>query len=287
MKLLAALALALASSPGAWAQLSPAAHQVVLLAPQLRAFAGSPENFDALAAGLTLGTPFTLTTTRADGSREIVTFTPAQPMSAADVARALEAVRQALIGRGIAAPSAAQIAAAIAGLADPSKPASVVVRPFAGSQANFERLTSGLSRGSAVTLEAAKPGEPPVSFVPPGGPMAAEEVAQTLQLASRLLAAQGIHDPSPAELRAALVGGTVRTPSGATATLRGILEGRQRSLSDSRRAGHTSDSPRPGHTSDSPRSTNTSDSRPRAPGAGASAKPPVAPSGQPLPPRKR
>ena len=281
MKLLAALALALASL-GAGAQTSPFAQQVALLAPQLRAFAGSPENFEALAVGLTLGTPFTLTTTRADGSREIVIFTPVQPMSAAEVARTLEAARQGLIGRGIAAPGGSEIAAALAAVADPTKPASVVVRPFAGSQANFERLTSALKQGSAVTLDGGKPGEPPVSFVPPGGPMPAEEVAQTLQLASRLLAAQGIHDPSPAELRAALVGGTVRAPSGATVALRGILEGRRRL---------TSESPATGQTSNVPRSTHTSDSPARAPGGGEAAKPPApppaAPAGQPLPPLRR
>jgi hypothetical protein len=277
MRLLAALALALASL-GAGAQTSPTAQQVALLAPQLRAFAGSPENFEALAVGLTLGTPFTLTTTRADGSREIVIFTPAQPMSAAEVARALEAARQGLIGRGIAAPAASQLAAELAALSDPQKPMSVVVRPFAGSRANLERLTAGLKQGSSVTLESAKAGEPVVSFVPPGGPMTAEEAAQTLQLASQLLAAQGIHDPSPEQLRAALVGGTVRTPSGATVALRGVLEGRQRFTSESRQAGQTSDTPRSTHTSDSPA---------RAPGGEAAKPPAAAPAGKPLPLKRR
>ena len=63
------------------AQFTPPAQHVLLLAPQLLAFAGSDANFQSLAAGLTSAKTVTLTTTAADGSREIATFTPAPPPS--------------------------------------------------------------------------------------------------------------------------------------------------------------------------------------------------------------
>jgi len=44
-----------------------------------------------------------------------VTIAPSAPMSSADAARTLESARQALIARGIAQPTAQQIATALQG----------------------------------------------------------------------------------------------------------------------------------------------------------------------------
>lgn len=50
------------------------------------------------------------------------------------------------------------------------------------------------------------------------------QAQEVLLLAPQLLASQGIQDPTPEQLRAALVGGAVATPSGAKVSLRGVLD---------------------------------------------------------------
>lgn len=275
------------------AQFTPSAQHVLLLAPQLLAFAGSEANFQSLASGLTLGEPITLTTTGAEGSREIATFTAAQALAPADAARLLEAARQRLIAQGVGHPSAAQIAVVLMGgrlitpsgttsvppmleAADPKHPLRLALRPFSGSRENYVRLTEGLSQGRPVTLQPRSAGGAPVTFTPPGGPMSDVEVSQMLKLASDLLASQGIYDPTPEQVRAALVGGSVALAGGRSVLLRGVLEGRAQPtsvarpgrtsetpgeghVSDSPAAGRTSDTPKTGHTSDSPRTGHTSD----------------------------
>lgn len=255
------------------AQFTPSAQHLLLFAPQLLSFAGSASNFESLASGFTLGQPITLTTTSADGSVEIATFRAAGALSPADTARLLEAARQRLIGQGVAHPSAAQIGVALMGgtlvtpsgtvslpsmvaSADPAHPLQVATRPFSGSRENYARLTQGLSQGRAVTLQST--GTASVTFTPPGGPMSDLEVSQTLKLASELLAKQGIYDPTPEQVRAALVGGSVTTAEGRIVLVRGVLEGRTQATSVSAPA-QTSQTPSEAHTSDSPSTGRTSD----------------------------
>jgi hypothetical protein len=101
--------------------------QVLGLAPQLVAFAGSDANFRSLVAGLSQGAPVTLVSTTPDGLTQTVTFTPAGTMSATDVARTLETARQQLISRGVGAPTAVQIGTTLVGgtLATPAGTAQV------------------------------------------------------------------------------------------------------------------------------------------------------------------
>jgi hypothetical protein len=277
----------------ATAQLTPPAQHVLLLAPQLLAFAGSDANFQSLAAGLTSGATVTLTTTAADGSREIATLTPAEPLSPADAARVLEAARQRLIGLGLGHPSAAEIAVALMGgklitpagsttvaalvAGDPKKPLQLALRPFSGSRENYAALSEGLKEGRTITLKPVLPGGVPVIFTPPGGPLSDVEVAQALKLAGELLASQGLYDPTPDQVRSAIVGGRVQLAGGQSVLLRGVLEGRTRATaaspakatsesaasgqrSDSAASGHTSDAAAPGHRSDTPKAGHTSDS---------------------------
>ncbi len=235
------IALALVTSGGAGAQLAPAAQEVLLLAPQLQAFAGSAANFESLAGGLRVGFPVMLSTLAADGTREIVEFMPAQPLSAAETVRVMEGARQALLAQGIAAPSAWDIGVALMGgtlatasgavkmpglvaSADPDKRLVFSVRSFAGSPANYKSLVAGLSQGRPVTLVTPGTRRDRLTFTPPGVPLSADETKQTLQLAAELLASQGIEDPTSEQLRAALIGGAVATPSGAKVLLRGVLE---------------------------------------------------------------
>ena len=117
------LAAALSLSAVAHAQVvtvNPAIQQVQLLAPQLLVFAGSPANFQSLINGLTQGAPVTLTTLGADGTVQIVTFAPGTTLSPTDAARTLETARQSLITRGIATPTAQQLAVSLMGGALPT-----------------------------------------------------------------------------------------------------------------------------------------------------------------------
>ena len=100
-------------------QVSPAL-EVQRLAPQLVAFAGGDANFQNLVNGLAAGTLVTLSTALPTGGTQAVTFTPSGSMTALQIAQTLETVRQSLIARGIATPTAQQLATALVGGALPT-----------------------------------------------------------------------------------------------------------------------------------------------------------------------
>jgi hypothetical protein len=89
--------------------------EVQRLAPQLVAFAGGQANFQNLVNGLAAGTPVTLSTPLADGTTQIVTFTPSGTMTTVQIAQTLENARQSLITRGVATPTGQQIATVLTG----------------------------------------------------------------------------------------------------------------------------------------------------------------------------
>ena len=97
---------------------------------------------------------------------------------------------------------------------------------FAGSSANLESLAAGLRNGSVVTLTE---GTTSVDFLPPTRPMGYGNVTRALDLARRQLSAAGISNPTPEQLRAAMVGGTVSTANGAV-NLQGVLRLRSQGM---------------------------------------------------------
>src|SRR3954466_10749799 len=90
------------------------------LPPPLAALARSDGKFLHPVNGLALGVPVTLTTAIAPGQTQVVTFTPSGTMTPVQVAQVLENARQSLIARGIATPSAQQLATALVGGALPT-----------------------------------------------------------------------------------------------------------------------------------------------------------------------
>jgi hypothetical protein len=265
--------------------------QVQLLGPQLVLFAGSPANFDSLVTGLTTGAPVTLNTVTADGSLQVVTFVPGTRLTPTDAARILETVRQNLIARGIATPTGDQIAAALLGgtLTTPSGtspiaglltgstvPAPIQVRttsaltPGSTSSANLttaelQAIRNALASGSGLALVNGTRTGQTVLLPQTGLAMNETEIAQSLQLATVLLAQQGILDPTADQLRAALFGGTLVTSAGRTIPLQGVLQGRLR---------NTSDSPTFNTSASSPVNTSVTPTRtPAAASAGQSAAP--------------
>lgn len=90
---------------------------------------------------------------------------------------------------------------------------------FAGSLANLQSLRTGLRRGSEITLTDRTSS---VTFTPPTRPMGYGNIRHALDLASRELARAGIARPTPQQIEAAMMGGTVSSPRGDIA-LPGVL----------------------------------------------------------------
>jgi hypothetical protein len=90
---------------------------------------------------------------------------------------------------------------------------------FAGSAENLEALVLGLRRGEPIGLS---DGTQEAHFAPPTRPMGYGNVTRALDLARRQLAAAGIDEPTPQEIKAAMLGGTVSGPDG-DVTLQGVL----------------------------------------------------------------
>ena len=97
---------------------------------------------------------------------------------------------------------------------------------FAGSTDNARALIIGLRDGSAITLTETQPDGSVVTttFTPATGKMGYGNVFISVALAQQTLTAQGISSPTPAQIEAALNGGsvTVGNPP-TTATLTGVL----------------------------------------------------------------
>jgi hypothetical protein len=98
---------------------------------------------------------------------------------------------------------------------------------FAGSEANAQALVTGLRTGDEVTLTSTINGQvTTTTFTPSSGLKGYGNVFISLALAQQELAAQGITQPTSAEIQAALNGGSIIVGTGAnakTVRLSGIL----------------------------------------------------------------
>ena len=104
---------------------------------------------------------------------------------------------------------------------------------LAGSPENAQSLVAGLRTGSSITLLA--PDAPTgLSFTPATRTMGYGNIAKALLLAQRQLAAQGITQPTPAQLQMALNGGLLTTvdSGGVTRTVEmsGVLQLRSQGM---------------------------------------------------------
>jgi hypothetical protein len=96
---------------------------------------------------------------------------------------------------------------------------------FAGSQRNARNVVTGLRQGSEVTLVPVAGGDA-IAFTPPTRPMGNGDVRIALALAQEQLIRLGVTQPASDQLKAALVGGTVTSGPGSSATttqLKGVL----------------------------------------------------------------
>ncbi|OGP30707.1 MAG: hypothetical protein A2038_15605 [Deltaproteobacteria bacterium GWA2_57_13] len=110
---------------------------------------------------------------------------------------------------------------------------------FLGSDA--KTVVTGLRNGTPITLTStvpgSTPGAPPVATTttinPPTGKMGFGNVFISLALAKQQLGQLGITQPTPEQLQAALLGGSITTATGTTATttnLQGILTMRSQNM---------------------------------------------------------
>lgn len=104
---------------------------------------------------------------------------------------------------------------------------------LAGSQRNADSLIKGLRDGKNIllitSLSNPNPTAPSVTFTPVTGKLGYGDINIALSLAKADLAKQGITNPTPAQLAAALNGGTITTANGAV-TMAGVLAQRQSGL---------------------------------------------------------
>ncbi len=141
---------------------------------------------------------------------------------------------------GAAASSAAGAAGAAAGRASIAEPVAASrlaseFAAFAGSRENALSLVRGLRDSTPVALTAG--GQAAASsrliFSPPTKPMGYGEVSRALSLTRSHLAAQGIINPTPAQLQMALMGGATTSGSGQsaqTAGTAGVLQLRRQGM---------------------------------------------------------
>lgn len=194
--------------------------QVSQLAPQLIAFAGGQINFDNLVNGLALGSQVTLVSALPGGQVQTVTFMPQGTMNATQIAQTLESTRQSLISRGIATPTAQQVAVALAGGALPTQTGTVQVAGLLPA-ANLPAATTAAAGGTAAA---------------PGG------VTISTTTATTPATTPAVGSPSPAAILQGQNGAGTTPPSPAQ-----ILQ--------NQRGPNISDTPTPGNISNTPTTT--------------------------------
>jgi uncharacterized membrane protein YgcG len=101
---------------------------------------------------------------------------------------------------------------------------------WAGSKQNAQALVQGLGSGQSVTLGGSDGGDATTStFTPATSKLGTGEVNLALSLAKATLAKQGISNPTPAQIAAALNGGVI-TSATSTMSVPGVLTQRQEGM---------------------------------------------------------
>ncbi len=95
---------------------------------------------------------------------------------------------------------------------------------WAGGRSNAEMLVNGLSSGSSITLATKGPDRAvSIAGFTPARPMSYQDVNAALARAQRELSRVGISRPTAEEIQAALIGGEVTLPDGATMQMAGLV----------------------------------------------------------------
>ena len=96
-----------------------------------------------------------------------------------------------------------------------------------GGKSNADAIVAGLRNGSSVTIVTNGPDRTvSIAGFTPTGSMSYGNVSAALSNAQRSLARLGITKPTAEQIQAALIGGEILLPSGASATVRGSVAAR-------------------------------------------------------------
>lgn len=98
--------------------------------------------------------------------------------------------------------------------------------PFAGSRSNAESMAIGLRTGSDITLTGtdANGQVTTTTFTPPTRPMGHGNVSKAMALSSQELAAAGVAQPTPDQIKAAMMGGNITNDGGQQVQMQGVLQ---------------------------------------------------------------
>jgi len=121
-------------------------------------------------------------------------------------------IKKAVVALALALPLGA--------LAENQEQLTTKYTSLAGSQESASSLVTGLRDGKEVTLTKEGSTE---TFTPPTKKMGFGEVDNALALAEASLKQQGITNPTPAQLEAALMGGPITKADGTTVEMKSIL----------------------------------------------------------------
>jgi len=134
--------------------------------------------------------------------------------------------------RKLAASLAASLAFASSAMAatESAAPQSRIASDFAGwagGRQNAEALVTGLHNGTSITL-ATTGSRRNVSLAgfTPSAPMSYDDVRDALASARSSLSRLGVRQPTAEQIQAALIGGEILLPSGASAEMRGSVAAR-------------------------------------------------------------
>jgi hypothetical protein len=95
---------------------------------------------------------------------------------------------------------------------------------WAGSKANADAIVAGLTRGSSITLVTSGPnGSASLAGFTPAGAMNYADARSALASAQQSLSRLGITRPTAEQIQAALIGGDVVVPGGATRQVAGSI----------------------------------------------------------------
>jgi hypothetical protein len=183
-----------------------------------KASAQADVNLQNILVALTNAAEVTLLTPLQSGVTEVTSFRSPVRLSVADAAGAIERARRQLADLGVPRPTGLQLATALFG--------GPVDIPTGRTQLGGVVPGAGDARiRSQVIASGALPQAP--SAAAGGTTMSAAEITYAMQLAVQQLAAYGITDPTPEQIRTAIVGGTLTPLGGPTITLPGVLHSRR------------------------------------------------------------
>jgi hypothetical protein len=98
---------------------------------------------------------------------------------------------------------------------------------WAGGKSNADALIGGLRTGGAITLVTTAPdGSVSLAGFTPAAPMTPGEIRSALASAQQTLSRMGIARPTAEQIQAALIGGDIAVPGGATRQVAGVVRAR-------------------------------------------------------------